>query len=340
MHSAAAHTVLSTARSAPPPIRCSRIPALYRCGSHTTTCAACRLCHAQNDLPGPGTYDDHTQALSDDKVYSKKGLGVGFVSKTQRSSAFGASSVAPGPGSYEAGGRPRAGRPVITSTFKPPTTRSVIVTSDPLPGPGNYSMPRSFDPATTAAMRQHAASSVFKSRVTRGAQPGAQPTPAPGQYDSSMAQIRNELPSAAFSSTVPSAGHAASTRLTREQELGIVEHAPSGVPGPGEYEAARSSVAPPGGMSRRMPQFCDSNIDRFGKPLGHAAAQPLTPGPGAYYREEARETAILSGSVFMSGTSRWKSQQGAVPGPAYYSPAADARKSFHLNARQRWVPTL
>ena len=50
---------------------------------------------SQNDLPGPGSYEEVSK-VKDDKVYSKKGLGNGFVSKTKRESAFGASSSAPG----------------------------------------------------------------------------------------------------------------------------------------------------------------------------------------------------------------------------------------------------
>lgn len=49
----------------------------------------------QNDLPGPGSYEEAVK-LKDDKVYSKKGLGVGFVSQSKRESVFGSGSSAPG----------------------------------------------------------------------------------------------------------------------------------------------------------------------------------------------------------------------------------------------------
>ena len=40
----------------------------------------------------------------------------------------------------------------------------------------------------------------------------------------------------------------------------------------------------------------------------------------------------------MSGTQRGRpTNRDVVPGPAYYSPAPEGKKSFHLNARQRWV---
>ena len=91
-----------------------------------------------------------------------------------------------------------------------------------------------------------------------------------------------------------------------------------------------------------MPQFIDSNIDRFGKVISGSAPTiaGTTPGPGAYYSEPERETAVISGSSFMSGTIRGRSgHRDVVPGPAYYSPApSNNKKSYHLNARQRWMP--
>lgn len=66
--------------------------------------------------------------MHDHRVYSKKGLGVGFVSKTKRESTFKSTSAAPGPGSYERRGTfvdhvnemNRANRTDSTATFKPP----------------------------------------------------------------------------------------------------------------------------------------------------------------------------------------------------------------------------
>ena len=49
----------------------------------------------QHDLPGPGTYEEAAK-LKDDRVYSKKGLGVGFASCSKRQSSFGTSSSVPG----------------------------------------------------------------------------------------------------------------------------------------------------------------------------------------------------------------------------------------------------
>lgn len=152
------------------------------------------------------------------------------------------------------------------------------------------------------------------------------------------------MPTAAFRSSVPISGHDKPTRLSREQQLGVVHTSAAVQPGPGEYNQGGTSFA--GYNSRRSPQFCDSNLDRFGLPVpgvtrsSSGGPNQLTPGPGAYLRDEPRPTAVISGSVFMSGTSRsGPSSSGPVPGPAYYSPAPNARKSYHLNARGRWMPS-
>lgn len=308
------------------------------------------LC-SQNDLPGPGTYDEHAQKVQDHRVYSKKGLGVGFVSKVKRESAFKGNATQPGPGSYERNNtfvdmiqeNNRANRSGSTATFKPPSTKSVVVASDPLPGPGNYELPREFD---NEAMEMGLAGrlpghSVFRSNTVRGAAAaGSRKTPAPGSYDPQFgtADVDPTLPSFAFRSGVPNAGGGPQPRLTREQQLGVVHHQQPIAPGPGDYEA-KSAAAAASMIQRRMPQFADSSLDRFGKSVvGSTSLQ--TPGPGAYIKDGSRESAVISGAVFMSGTSRAGGSRDVVPGPAYYSPAPNARKSYHLNARQRWIPSL
>ena len=156
-----------------------------------------------------------------------------------------------------------------------------------------------------------------------------------------MAPADTYLPSAAFRSGVPVAGQSRPERLTREQQLGVVPHAAALAPGPGQYEP--SATIQDASAHRRMPQFFDSNHDRFGNVVGGApgaAGRFSVPGPGAYWKEEESKTAVISGSVFMSGTLRGaNANRDVVPGPAYYSPEQDAKKSFHLNARSRWVPS-
>lgn len=313
--------------------------------------SAHRFVDMENDLPGPGTYNEGAAGVRDDRVYSKKGLGVGFVSRTKRDGAFKGAATAPGPGNYERGGSlvdavratNRGNRSGTTATFKPPTQRSVMVAREEMPGPADYRVHRNFDPGAPQPANQAMEASVFRSATTRGPPPGSKHriTPAPGQYNPTVpgSQSAEAIPMAAFRSGVPNAGASAQPRMTREQQLGVVAYTAPPKPGPGEYEVKTSALPAPSG--RRMPQFFDSNHDRFGKLVG--APPDMQPGPGAYIRDAEPATAIISGSVFMSGTRRdGRGGRDAVPGPAYYSPAAGStagsRKSYHLNARQRWMP--
>jgi hypothetical protein len=77
--SAPARTASRRARYAPAALRSPRSAAAAACSDQLAPCCLA----AQNDLPGPGTYEQDAK-LIDSKVYSKKGLGGGFASKTVR----------------------------------------------------------------------------------------------------------------------------------------------------------------------------------------------------------------------------------------------------------------
>jgi hypothetical protein len=310
----------------------------------------------QNELPGPGAYEE-TAKFKDDKVYSKKGLGVGFVSRAKRSSGWAGSSSAPGPGAYEQAGSAHSlvraldqtqqfNRSGTTSAFKRPSAKSVSVAEDPMPGPGQYDRKGQFGPPVShytgkmPARRIEAAAPTRQIRYTDRAAMQRE-MPAPGQYDPRVPeQLHHDdaLPTSAFRSAVPigrdkqiQAAHA-----TKEQQLGVVKHEGDVGPGPGQYATATSAFP---NSRRRSPQFCDSMLDRFGRPL-RLGAQDAGPGPGQYHREVARDTAPISGSAFMSGTQRDRSKDAmGQPGPAYYVPEdAKNKRSYHLNVAQRWMP--
>jgi len=223
----------------------------------------------------------------------------------------------------------------------------VTVAEEPLPGPGQYRLQRQFDADVHAKSDAEEGTNVFRSQSKRINEASTGPQnirPAPGQYDPQPMVARDMASTTAFRSSVPIAGNSQPARLSKEQELGVVQAQASGnVPGPGEYNYGATSFK----MSqRRSPQFCDSGLDRFGRPgpgvSRRSTAPSITPGPGAYHREEAHDGALISSAVFMSSTAR-KGESGLlapVPGPAYYTPAgAVDRKSYHLNAVQRWMPS-
>eukprot|EP00967_Tisochrysis_lutea_P154829 scaffold308356_cov32-Tisochrysis_lutea.AAC.1 len=330
--------------------------------------SAHRFTDVENDLPGPGTYDSANITLRDDKIYSKKGLGVGFVSKDRRKGII-TPKPGPGPGNYEekrtltreVAARTHVSHGGASSAFKPPSRRVMAFANDQQPGPGQYgsaAVPGTFE-AQQAAFRR--AQSMRQADVRNRSTPllptpkrvipvgsTRTPLPAPGQYEpklpSEMSNPERALASAAFRSTVPVAGAERRSRLTLEQHLGIVPRTEATTPGPGQYiRDDATSVATQ--KVRNTPAFSESKLDRFGRPLPgtsrvHTGPQQ-TPGPGQYYTQPKRETAPISSAVFMSGTSRVKDPSiTGVPGPAYYKPemATLSRKSHHLNVNQRWLP--
>lgn len=338
--------------------------------------SAHRFTEPENDLPGPGAYDSAGVPLRDDKVYSKKGLGVGFVSRDTRKGIVTPNAV-PGPGNYEEKRtltREMAARTAFnqggsSSAFKPPTRRFVAAARDSQPGPGHYGnapVPGTFEAQQASFRRERtvrqseaARSAALQVRMQSGGLPmppkrimpptsSSIPLPAPGQYQpktpSDMSNPERSLPSAAFRSSVPAAGAKKPTRASLEQQLGILPSAETSTPGPGQYPGA-DAPPNPSNTSRNTPAFCESKLDRFGRALPGArrvdTAVTSTPGPGQYYKEPTRESAPISSAVFMSGSTRVQDPSSVgVPGPAYYRPEAapTLRKSHHLNVQQRWLP--
>lgn len=322
-----------------------------------------RFVESESELPGPGAYEEPAVRLRDDKVYSKKGLGVGFASQTKRKSVFVGNNV-PGPGNYNTREtllnsvkeHDRYNASGSSAPFKPASQRSVIVAEEPLPGPGQYHRHREFDRGQHLPLGPQT-DMVFRSKskqITFTEQP-KEVFPAPGQYSPlGSHEVQHgrsgTLVSASFRSGVPISGRPSEARQTKEQQLGVVERSMVNLPGPGQYETKVHALST--GSRRRSPQFCDSNLDRFGRTtlaLRNSSAPMPTPGPGAYHVMHSNETTPISSSAFMSETLRGGLDQvtkvtKGLPGPAYYTPADNAvqilgsKKSYHLNAVQRWMP--
>jgi len=214
-----------------------------------------RFTETENDLPGPGSYEGASVPLRDDKVYSKKGLGVGFVSKTQRQGLV-RPGVVPGPGNYEETrtlARDLAARGA-SSAFKQPSQRPVTVTAaGSQPGPGQYSTatPGSFDArqaewrrerskresdaARSASLQMRMQSGLMPTPPKRSVPPAAStlPTPGPTEYQPKLA---SDMPNAEH--TLPSGWARASgrtggkkpLRTSLEQQLGIVPRDDGGTP--------------------------------------------------------------------------------------------------------------
>mmetsp|Transcript_32070 Transcript_32070/g.73531 ORF Transcript_32070/g.73531 Transcript_32070/m.73531 type:complete len:367 (-) Transcript_32070:52-1152(-) len=322
-----------------------------------------RFTESVNALPGPGAYISKGSLENSSDSISRKGYGSGFVSKKSR---FARDPIfrSPGPGSYAP---PSFGddlakryRTKNTSTF----TKKVVPKTrepEPLPGPADYNIEKKKEKPSLAAS--------FKSSTTRFLDPLEKPVaPPPGLYDVETAQKQLEksklsMPSSSFRSRTGRKFEQDKLKTGADQvelfrpplqvggtlgiELPKSPRRPTALdlkdtPGPGAYN-------PPIGIEekdrQRPSSFFSTSTDRFGVPHQSSKVNNIiTPGPGAYAvgspRESSPQQALISSSFFMSGVERELNAfnpNQARPGPAYYTPAVNQKKSFHLNISRRWM---
>lgn len=322
-----------------------------------------RFTESDNELPGPGAYAAATSSFENNsESFSKKGYGNGFVSKTKRASPA-IRTRAPGPGQYDLVGiRPTRendfNRAAATSSFAPGKQVSSLggrKTTD-VPGPGQYNVGE----ATTFTEHTKAKTiGTSKPFNTTGAQLSsvAKATamlPAPGAYEQrGMAEQLSALPSSAFCSGAtrpwePPVESAQAQALRgiehpaiKPQQIGYRKDKAQATPGPGTYEPKIDIETFKGAPTSSM---FDPHLDRMGnsvRPNRKKKMEP-PPGPGHYHEnihDRQDEPVLVSSSFFMSNVARIRGPDPELlpPGPAYYNPDNVSKKSFHLNARQRWL---
>ena len=81
----------------------------------------------------------------------------------------------------------------------------------------------------------------------------------------------------------------------------------------------------------------DSNHDRFGNVMHGAPSLCAVPGREPTQGRGAQHRSHLWSRLHV-GTAHRQGVARRGSGPAYYAPAPQGRKSYHLNARQRWMP--
>ena len=262
--------------------------------------------------PGPGQYKSSTAGES--PSLSRKGYG-GLISKSPRFKRFQYNTPVPGPGSYTSAEVAAQG---VSSVFQKPKGR--VAQPQELPAPGAYEISTN---TSTASV-----SSPFKSKSKRY-RDAASTSPPPWQYNIQSAFVLSDKPSAAFKMPV----------RARRYPINLYDpHAPVPnelSPGPADYQGA---FLPPIN-SKTTSQVIKSDMDRFGKPVKEKKAKETTPGPGAYYLETIQEKTQVSGSVFISESSRAVIKDPLKqPGPAFYRPVpVPKKKSFHLNSSKLWI---
>jgi hypothetical protein len=331
-----------------------------------------RFRHSENDTPGPGKYGRNSQASTFvwnpelKGSISKKGYG-GLVSNTNRFSnrAMMEAATMPGPGGSSKVRsrmftRNDFARGETSANFaKPRRYRDEPkLDDDKMPGPGSYQV---------KALQQTAVAgcaSGFRSKTRRfpkGDDLGVTgKIPGPGAHDVFRA-MRFKKSQGEFKG--------AHSSFRSESQRGQQMILSKGIPGPGSYNTSVTeeeqrakrqqlellvSKAPVGGLrvlgqdQRRLISdskrdglhFGSLGSDRFGQPYARKTTQDPVPGPGTYgnITEDIRPKALASSSAFLSESKRGiDGGGGKPPGPAFYRPRKNMKKSFMLNSSSKWV---
>ncbi|PIK42038.1 putative O(6)-methylguanine-induced apoptosis 2 [Apostichopus japonicus] len=274
-----------------------------------------------NENPGPGTYLKHGKATNKTPSHSKRGYGVGFVSKDRRSKAL-KTTVGPGSAAYSLPSlltsRKDFNQSNTSSSFQSPIAIQREKSTDQ-PAPNAYQV-------NDSLLHKHHGNhgqSAFKSTSKRvDFHKNTSSAPAPCHYNVNDRIVKPSV-------KVPYSSFKSSTK--RDMLQAVPEN-----PGPGEYHPYEAVDPADKTLFPRKHYLCIS-----------APAMPLPPplpepGPGSYelvdYRGPPKH--YMSSSAFVSTSSRW---QGDVkfetdPGPATYRPFTTSRKqSFLYNAQKKWV---
>jgi len=262
----------------------------------------------------------------------------GFQTSSKRSSG---SNVIPGPGKYYNMSSLVRDSHVCGSVskkgfgigFVSNTVRfSDVIHDESLPpGPGQY------DVKVLNSKKDFSVSSSFSNSKKSAIEKSS--TPGPGHYEVRLAKVNNtsSLPQASrnqiefFMSPAPGAYHKPMPYSTSGHVSSFASNTQRGqpkamlqVPGPGAYD----TNSKPRSVQNQKPQHSE--------PISKPAL--TTPGPGTYDTYEPKP-ASNSTSVFKSTSAKTCSnkQTTTPPGPAFYKPATNLKRSFHLNATRAWI---
>eukprot|EP00762_Andalucia_godoyi_P001512 ANDGO_00125.mRNA.1 hypothetical protein H257_16331 len=168
--------------------------------------------------------------------------------------------------------------------------------------------------------------------------------------DGEYVPVQLRMPSAAF-------------RSGTQREKEFMRNIPIENPGPGSYAAAvdgsGSSDADSDGKHKKLPRrpglrvhvehgspAFEVTVDRFGRSMAtviRQSAEGSGPAPGDYYNPSEVPKKMISSSFFLSSIPKSgddaprKGKVVKVPGPAYYKPANNNKRSYHLNTGADWI---
>lgn len=275
-----------------------------------------------NENPGPGSYRKLPVAERQSTSFSKKGMGVGFVSKTRRVPR---NKGTAGPG-------PAYALPSMLSTRKDYNSAAVSSSfHSPIavqrekgslaPAPNSYNVSDDLTHKNNGSQFQ----ASFKSTSRRvDFYRNTSSAPAPGHYNVNDTLVKSSV-----------RGTNSSFKSTTERQMC---RSPAAVPGPGHYKPYETPTQQPNKM--QMPRKHYLCISAPAMPLPPPLPEP---GPGSYelvdYKGPAKH--YMSSAAFVSSTSRWTGGEALTapkPGPATYRPDnPGAKQSFLYNATRKWV---
>jgi hypothetical protein len=306
-----------------------------------------------NDLPGPGAYGRSRAITNKSQLHlstSTKGSAA-FASSTKAGSKLPTGAYTPGPAAYDPQ-KPVKGVPSVTKSatgpspaFKPPTEKRLLrvtaVVKD-VPGPGAYRpedaatakpggrfttlAPREVGPMTKPAMEPGPGEYLPETALNPIAASASHVRPAPRAMTSpagdmkAKAEARPGLPPAMDSDALAGPLPAVVREAARERKERDLQHKVAGALKPVEPKPTPKSAA-----------FADTCLDRFGKPtVRYTAGDDGNLGPGCYETEKRPRRMLISSSWALSAVERGgQKERYAVPGPAYYAPPAQPKKSSH-----------
>lgn len=266
-----------------------------------------------SDSPGPGQY---TSQQTINPSLSKKGFLSGFVSSLQRFRPKDFANKVPGPGTYMPIHARRASNPA-PGFIRPKSVnvRKAVET----PAPGTY------DPVHTTKAKVLTTS--FLSKADRLQDYSLSDAPPSTLYEPKYTMVRSNSQSltSAFKTPVHARRFQVNLYDPHAQVLDDTR------PGPGSYS--------PETQLRPGASFSHNGLDRFGQATHAKRASLSAPGPGTYEVQSQPEQKIpVNGSAFMSEARRLLHVGRKNPGPAFYHPMPTTKKkSFHLNAKRRWM---
>ena len=311
--------------------------------------AGTRFVNSDDLAPGPGSYDCNTSFTSEASTsYSKKGYGVGFVSRTSRLSTPVYINTGPGPGQYLIKDKkrpfphvPPAGIGFMRSQSTEPKTRDA---SFDMPGPGHYDPNLSY---VSNTYHTKDISSAFKA-LGKAENIIKTDAPPPGAYDidRSISQKKPYIgPEASPYFMQPAKKLLSEEQAKKNLVNQLLDKEEGNSLGPGSYfpDKKEDEMTLFNQKIHNKPHanFVVNNLTRFGEIVNKKAKKTNLPGPGAYARIILDpEKQLVSGSVFMSEVPRRPfsiHKTSYNVGPSKYHPEMVNKKSYHLNLNKAWV---